>query len=81
MPVTAKRPSMRDDREPRAERQRLDRRLLDIGRGKHQRAQRRHLVRRLGAGRGQRIGRQPADIAVGSQAAPSTSLRRLSRRP
>ena len=41
--VTAKRLLAARDREPRAERQRLDRRQLDRGPGKHERAQRRHL--------------------------------------
>ena len=62
------------DRKPRAERQRLDRRLLDVGGRENQRAQRRDFVRRRAHRLGERVRRQPADIAVGFELPPAPAF-------
>ena len=57
-----------------AERQRGDRRQLDRGAGKHQRAQRDHFVCRLAAKRAKPARRHPADIAVAFELAPGPAF-------
>ena len=62
------------DGEPRPERGRRERRQPDRWPGENERAERRDPMRRCGTGRRERIGRQPADIAVGFELAPGETL-------
>ena len=62
------------DGNTRAERQRFERRQLDRGTREDQGPQRHHLVRRRRAGRRQRVGGEPADIAVGGKLPPGPAF-------
>ena len=58
----------------RAHRQRRQRRPFDVRRREAKRARHAHLVGRRRTRRGQRVGREPADIAVGLELAPGPAF-------
>ena len=62
------------DGQLRAHGKRRERRHFDVRTRKRERAQRRDLVGCRGAARSKRVGRQPADIAVGFQLSPGPAF-------